>query len=203
MNAGQQPWWRIEDVLTRTDLAELLDQLAEPAAFATRGRRWHCPLPDHDDRHASVTIHTDHRGHERWRCWSGDDAHRGDAIDLVRVTQRIGRTEAVEWLAQRAGLIADHPLPATAPKKPVRTGPKPDVPLDPCVVQYVQACEKILWTTTGRPVREWLNGRGFSDELLKINHVGADPGRTMMFRQRGLPWGGSIGAVFPALDQQG
>ncbi len=203
MTGGQQPRWRIDDVLARTDLAELLDQLAEPAMYATRGRRWHCPVPEHDDRHASVTIHTDHRGHERWRCWSGDDNHRGDAVDLVRVSQRIGRVEAIDWLAQRAGMFPDRPLAVVAPKPPSRTEPKADVALDPSVVQYVKACERILWTSTGRPVREWLHGRGFSDELLKLNHVGADPGRTMLHRKRGLPYGGSIGATFPAMDEHG
>jgi hypothetical protein len=78
-----------------------------------------------------------------------------------------------------------------------------EVPLDPAVVRYVGACEKILWGSTGRPVREWLNGRGFNDELLRANHVGADPGRQMMQRQRGLPYGGGVGAVFPALDERG
>lgn len=48
--------WQIVDVLDRTDLARLLDELAEPATHNMRGRRWHCPLPDHDDHHASVTI---------------------------------------------------------------------------------------------------------------------------------------------------
>ena len=74
----RQPRWEIADVLARTDLAQLLDQLATPATHNIRGRRWHCPMPDHDDQHASVTLHTDHRGHERWRCWSGDHTHRGD-----------------------------------------------------------------------------------------------------------------------------
>ena len=152
--------------------------------FATRGRRWHCPLPEHDDHHASVTIHTDHRGHERWRCWSGDNDHRGDAIDLVRVTQRIGRPEAVDWLANRAGLIADQPLAVAQPRRALVQ--REQVPLDPVVVRYVEACERILWGTTGRPVREWLHGRGFGDELLRANRVGCDPGRSMMHRQRGI-----------------
>ena len=201
MTGSARPGWRIDDVLARTDLASLLDDLAQPAMYAVRGRRWHCPLPEHDDNHASVTIHTDHRGHERWRCWSGDNNHRGDAIDLVAVTQHVDRPHALDWLAQRAGMIPDHPLPAIAARKP--TTARLEVPLDPAVVRYVGACEKILWGSTGRPVREWLNGRGFSDELLRANRVGADPGRQMMQRQRGLPYGASIGAVFPALDERG
>lgn len=195
-----RPGWRIEDVLARTDLADLLDQLAEPAMFVTRGRRWHCPLPEHDDHHASVTIHTDHRGHQRWRCWSGDNDHRGDAIDLVRVTQHLGRTDAVDWLANRAGLVAEQPVASVQPRPPVA---RADVPLDPGVTRYVEACERILWGPTGRPVRDWLHARGFSDELLRANRVGCDPGRAKMHRQRGLPYGGSTGAVFPALNEAG
>jgi hypothetical protein len=193
--------WQIADVLDRTDLARLLDELAEPATHNVRGRRWHCPLPDHEDHHASVTMHTDYRGHERWRCWSGDDTHRGDAIDLIVATQRISRGEAVDWLAQRAGMTPDQPLPAV-PRR--ARGPRPThVPLDPSVVQYAVACERILWGPTGRPVREWLHGRGFTDELIAANRVGADPGRRMMPRRRGLPYGNSIAAVFPALDPDG
>jgi hypothetical protein len=202
VSGNQRPLWRINDVVARTDLADLLDQLAEPAMFATRGRRWHCPLPDHDDHHASVTIHTDHRGHQRWRCWSGDTNHRGDAIDLVSVTQRLDRVNALDWLAARNGMIPDVPLPPFARREPgVR--PTVETPLNPCVMRYVEACEKILWRPTGRPVLDWLHGRGFDDDLLRVNRAGCDPGREVMQRQRGLAYGGSIAAVFPALSEQG
>lgn len=199
--AERGPRWQIADVLDRTDLARLLDDVAQPARHNVRGRRWHCPLPDHDDHHASVTMHVDHRGHERWRCWSGDDTHRGDAIDLVVATQRTSRAEAVDWLAQRAGMIPDQPLPP----RPRRSQPsrRTAVPLDPAVAKYARACERILWGFAGRPVREWLHGRGFTDELITANHIGADPGRRMMRRQRGLPYGNGVAAVFPALDPDG
>ena len=199
MTSDARPRWRIDDVLARTDLGQLLDELAVPATLQFRGRRWHCPLPDHDDQHPSVTMHTDHRGHERWRCWSG--SHRGDAIDLVALIQRVARGEAVDWLARRAGMIPDQPLP------PVRRKSRPAaqriVPLSPAVVEYATACERILWTAGGRPVREWLHGRGFNDDLLRVNHIGADPGRQLLHRRRGLPYGASVGAVFPALDPAG
>lgn len=188
-------------MLARTDLARLLDEVTVAASHTMRNRRWHCPIAGHDDHHASVTVHTDHRGHQRWRCWSGDDTHRGDAIDLVVATQHISRAEAIAWLANRAGMIVDQPLP------PVRTLPRPtapqDAPLDPAVIRYVAACEKILWGRTGAPVRDWLHQRGFDDGLLRANRVGADPGRTMLPRLRGLPHGHSVAATFPALDPDG
>jgi hypothetical protein len=77
------------------------------------------------------------------------------------------------------------------------------VPLDPCVTRYAAACERILWGPSGVPVRNWLHERGLGDDVLRVNDVGADPGRRMMRRQRGLPYGNSIAAVFPALDPTG
>jgi hypothetical protein len=195
------PRWDIADVLARTDLARLLDELAVPAARSVRGRRWHCPMPEHDDRHASVTIHTDHRGHERWRCWSGDYTHRGDAVDLVAATQFVGRAEAVDWLARRAGMVADQPLPPV--HRTARPATPPFAPLDPAVVRYVDACERILWTSGGAAVRDWLHSRGFDDALLRANHLGADPGRQRLPRRLGLPYGATPAAVLPAVDPSG
>jgi hypothetical protein len=61
----------------------------------------------------------------------------------------------------------------------------------------------MLWTVGGAAVRRWLAGRGFDDELLRVNHVGADPGRGLLPRRRGLPPGSTVAAVFPALDEGG
>lgn len=196
----RRPRWDIDDVLARTDLTALLDEVAEPATHTMRGRRWHCPMPDHDDHHASVTTHTDHRGHERWRCWSGDNTHRGDAIDLVAATQHLSPGDAINWLANRAGLHPDQTPP------PVRKRPPPRpaiVPLDPAVTHYVHACERILWSLGGRPVLEWLHRRGFDNATIQANHLGADPGRTMLRRTRGLPRGTSVAATFPSLSPDG
>jgi hypothetical protein len=195
------PPWKIDDVLARADLATLLDELSAAATHALRGRRWHCPVPDHDDQHASVTMHTGRNGHQRWRCWSGDDNHRGDAVDLVVATQGLARADAIDWLARRIGLDPALPLRAVQPRRVSATAEF--IPLDPIVVHYVEACERILWTRTGRPILEWLNRRGFSDELLQVNRVGADPGRELLHRRRGLAYGASQGAVFPALDLSG
>lgn len=199
-SGDRQPRWSIEDVLARTDLAQLLDEYTTPAIRSLRGRRWHCPDPHHDDHRPSVTMRTDHRGHERWRCWSGD--HRGDAIDLLMVARGVDRRDAIELLAGRAGITPDRPLPPPIPRRPA---PRPSrfVPLDPIVVQYVQACERILHTRGGDAVRRWLADRGIGPEVARANHVGADPGRQRFFRRRGLPYGASVAATFPALDQAG
>ena len=195
-----RPHWSIEDVLARTELSSLLDQVSTPATETIRGRRWHCPIEGHDDQHASVTMHTDHHGHERWRCWSGDETHRGDAIDLAMVTQHTNRAEAIDWLASRAHMTPDRPLPAIVQRRP--TAPA-IVGLHPSVDGYAHACERILWQRGGEPVRAWLADRGLGNDVIRANHVGADPGRRFLPRKRGLPHGHSVAAVFPAHDPGG
>lgn len=197
-----RPRWNIDDVLARTDLARLLDELATPARHATRGRRWHCPVSSHDDTHASVSTRTDHHGHERWRCWSGDSTHRGDAIDLVMITQHVQRGDAIDWLATRAGMIPDRPLPPV--RRARRPPPIPEhQPLNPAVLRYARACADALWTPAGQPVLDWLRSRGFEDEVLRLNRVGADIGRPAIPRAKGLPRGELLAATFPAFNETG
>lgn len=196
----RRPTWRIDDVLERTDLAVLLDGLATSTNRTGSGRRWHCPLPDHDDHRASVTMYRDRRGHERWRCWSGD--HRGDAIDLVMAVTGRQRVDAVDWLAGQAGMTLDAPLPAVRKKRTPKQA-TPAIVMDPVVGTYVDACQRVIASAGGRQVRDWLRGRGLTEETIMANRIGADPGRNLMRRQRGLPSGAATAATFPIFDPIG
>jgi hypothetical protein len=189
--------WEIGDVLDRTDLAVLLDELTPPAGRLGPGRRWHCPLPDHDDVHASVTMFRDRHGHERWRCWSAD--HRGDALDLVAIVRGGDRGDALDWLATRAGMVPDRPLPPVHPKRTLQA-PVAATVMSPLVERYVTTCEHILSGPHGRPVREWLHARGLDETTIAANRIGADPGRRSLSRSRGLPYGAGVAAVLPVFD---
>ena len=121
MATESRPHWRIDDVLSRTRLDEILDELTGPAERNGPGRRWHCPASDHDDHRASVTMYTDRHGHERWRCWSGD--HRGDAIDLAVLRQAAAdSTPSTGW--RRAPACSPigrcHPSPRSRARQPWR-----------------------------------------------------------------------------------
>jgi DNA primase len=192
--------WSIDDVLDRTELSALLDELTEPAGRTSGpGRKWHCPAPYHEDHRASVTMFRDRSGHERWRCWSGD--HRGDAIDLVMTVTGRDRIDAVDWLASRAGMYPDRPLPPVKPR--MSTAPPAARVMDPLVARYVHACHRVLHASAGRPVREWLHARGIDDHTIAANLIGADPGRAMMRRSRGLPYGAQLAATFPVYGPGG
>ena len=50
----------------------------------------------------------DHKGLERWRCWS--DGHAGTAIDAVMIGHNLDVTGALRWLQERRTLPASsHP----------------------------------------------------------------------------------------------
>jgi DNA primase len=188
-----------DELLARTDLRALLDELSGPATGPGRTAKWRCPSIDHDDVHPSVTVRVDRRGIERWKCWSG--GHGGTAIDAIHAAFRIEYRESFEELARRAGLRPDEPgvrrVPRPAPP------PRQPVPLHPNVVRYVESCERLLWEPVGRPVLEYLTGeRGLGPEVLRANRVGADPGSRKLRRASGLPKNGPA-AVFPACTVDG
>jgi len=193
------PRWDRDELLARTDLGALLDEISGPPTRQGHAARWRCPAADHDDVHPSVSVYVDRRGVERWRCWSG--GHGGTAIDAVAVSMRVGVKEAVEDLARRTGLQPGEVERARFVRKPRQ--PSEPVPLSPDLVRYVEACASILWKPTGRPVLDYLvHERGLDPEVLRLNRVGADPGPKLLRRARGLPHGG-VGAVFPVLARTG
>ena len=179
-----------DELLARVDLRALLDALSGEAG--ERGR-WHCPDRDHPDTHPSVTVSVDAAGVQRWRCWSGD--HRGTAIDAVVAAQGVGVGDAMRWLADHYGAWPIVERPPAPPAAPVGAP-------GAAVVDYVQRAERLLWTPAGASQREWLAGRGLDEVVLRLNRVGADPGRRFLPRPKGMP-GGWPAVVYPALSPGG
>ena len=194
MERSRRP--QISDILAVVDLATLLDELATPA----RGRRWHCPITGHDDEHPSVTMYTDSHGHQRWRCWSGADDHRGDALDLVVAVHNLSPGDAIDWLAERIGPTPTPAPPAATPN----LGPGEFTGgARPGGRHLRAALAQLLWTDHGARYAAWLYRRGLYDDVLRVNQIGADPGRRVLPRRRGLPAGDGPAATFPALDTTG
>lgn len=179
-----------DDLLRRTDLARLLDDLSPgpPTRLGTTAR-WRCVDPGHEDHNPSVSVFTDHRGIQRWKCWSG--GHCGTAIDAILTAKGGTIAQALAELEQRTG---DHGRTARPLVSPVASRP---VELDQVVLEYVEACQRILWKPSGRQVLDYLvTERGLDPAVLEANHVGADLGPDVMSRRKGLPRGG-IAAVLP------
>lgn len=182
-----------DDLLARVDLRHLLDSLT-PGQGNGHHRRWRCPAVEHPDQHPSVTVAVDRHGFERWRCWSG--GHGGTAIDAVMAARHLNVGESILWLNDHHGQLSA--LPSRAPDPPALPAGRPSSD----VIEYVERCERMLWTPAGRSTLAWLNDRGLVNEVLVANRVGADPGRRLVPRGRGLP-DGEPAVVYPALDRDG
>ena len=190
-----------DELLCQIDLAALLDELSPaPATRLGRNARWRCIDPKHEDQHPSITMFTDRRGIQRWKCWSG--GHGGTAIDAILVARRGTLTDALADLQRRTGSA-----PGITRARPVtrqsRAIAEPTGPPDPAMLQYVAACQRILWQPAGRRVLDYLiNERGLAPDVLKANQIGADPGPNQLRRAFGMAHGG-IAAVLPTLDFNG
>jgi len=190
-----------DDLLRRTDLAALLDELSPaPATRLGPTARWHCIDAGHDDQHPSITMFVDRRGIERWKCWSG--GHGGTAIDALLVARGGSMADVLAELDRRSGgspeLAQARSIPSRSPAI-VAGMAAPDGAL----LEYVAACERILWQPAGRNVLDYLvEERGLAPAVLRANHVGADLGPAAMRRAAGLPRGG-VAAVLPTLDMDG
>lgn len=187
-----------DELLDRTDLAGLADELLGFHVGYGRNARWPSPVPNHPQtgRTPPMSIFVDHRGIERWTCFA--TGTNGTAIDLVMVATGRNVGDAIAWLAERARLDR----PPTERPRPVRRQPPAPPGREPSAAlkEYVEACARILWKPAGAPVRRWLvDERCLDPDVLRHNLVGADPGPRAMRRAKGLPRHG-VAAVFPALD---
>jgi hypothetical protein len=187
-----------DELLARTDLAALADELLGYHVGNGRNARWPSPVPNHPQtgRTPPMSIFVDHRGIERWTCFA--TGANGTAIDLVMVATGRCVGDAMAWLAERARL--DLPPPERPP--PIRREPPPAPARQPSASlrEHVEACEQILWQPAGAAIRRWLvEERCLDPDVLRHNRVGADPGPRTLRRPRGLPRHGPA-AVFPALN---
>lgn len=181
------------------DLGDLADTLLGPRHPRTRS--WRCPNPAHSQtgRTPPVSIFTGRAGRQRWHCHGCGEG--GTAIDLaIRAGTAADVREAIEWLADRGGVLPDATahLSRVARRPAVPSPPAgPDADAVRAMAEYVQACAANLFIPEGRSVRRWLTDeRAIPAEVLRSESVGADPGPVRLPRPEGLPRGFPA-AVFP------
>jgi DNA primase len=191
-------------ILDRIDLTVLADDVLGPHHGRGPSATWPCPDSRHGPqtgRTPPVSVFTGRSGIQLWHC-HGCGAG-GTAIDLVLTTHDMRIRDAIEWLAQRAGItqsepsdLPPRPRPQAAPRSlpPLRTAPDD-------VRAYVTACEEHLWSEHGGRWHAWLQARGFTDAVLRANRIGADPGPNVLARASGLPRRGHA-VVFPVLTPE-
>jgi DNA primase len=183
-----------DEILDRTDLPGLADELLGPRRGRGASATWPCPSHQpQTGRTPPVSVFTSRRGDQRWHCHACGDG--GTAIDLLIATCGMDVRGALDALAARA-----HPLPRLATTlgraRPGSAAEAAAARVSPVVRDHVGRCTELLWTERGREVRDWLHRRGFTDATLRYHEIGADPGPRHLDRPRGLPWRGPA-AILP------
>ncbi len=185
-------------LLAGVDLPTLADELLGGHCGSERSPTWSCPIPTHAQTGQTppLSIFVTRWGEQRWRC-HGCGAS-GSAIDLVMHARGVPVREAMEWLGGRATAEPIERLPRTRSTR--RRDDLPRLEPDPSIDGYVDACQKILWSSAGAGPRRWLTEtRCLSEDVLRRNRVGFDPGARRLDRPDGVPR--SAGVVLPVLDE--
>ncbi|MGE5152986.1 MAG: DNA primase, partial [Bdellovibrio bacteriovorus] len=184
--AGRIPPAFIDDLLARTDIVDLIGQRI---ALRRAGKDFQARCPFHDERTPSFTVSPDKQFYHCFGC----GAH-GSAIGFLIEHDRLSFREAVEELAQRAGLA----IPSDG--EPPRTGPDMG-PLYQVLEQAAQLYRQQLRVhpEATRAV-EYLKGRGLTGEIAAryglgyapsgwdflLSRLGRDPSGRQRLSQAGL-----------------
>jgi DNA primase len=88
-----------EDVAAVRAASDIVGVISQYVQLRREGQRWKGLCPFHDEKTPSFSVNANEGV---WYCF-GCQA-RGDAITFVREVRHLGFPEAVEWLAERAGV---------------------------------------------------------------------------------------------------
>lgn len=133
-------------------------------AIKRHGREFHALCPFHKEKTASFTIN-DEKGF--FHCF-GCGAH-GDAIGFVKDYEGVSYVEAVERLAGEVGL----PVPKMTREAEEQERKRHTI--ESTVALAAEWFVKQLATPAGREAREYLNGRGLTEDTIRQFGIGYAP----------------------------
>lgn len=146
----------LEEVRARTPLAALIGRRMR---LVRSGRQWKGCCPFHGEKTPSFYVYEDH-----FHCF-GCGAH-GDAVSFVMQSESVGFMEAVERLAEAAGLTVPKPDARTAAAEQERRG----------VTDLLEAAaasfRRRLFLPEGSAALSYLLGRGLTRETIDAFGLG-------------------------------
>ena len=150
------------------DAADIVAVVSDHVPLKRTGRTWKARCPFHQEKTPSFTVNPDRQIFKCFGCGEG-----GDVFQFLMEFEKLSFPEAVEMLANRAGI----PLPRQgwAPADEQSVFP----PLEWTAVQF----QKQLAGVTGAPAREYLKRRGLNQETVEGYGLGwAAPGWENLLR---------------------
>ena len=156
----------LDELRSRTSLTQVVGRKViwdARKSNQSKGDMW-APCPFHQEKTASFHV-DDRKGY--YYCF-GCHA-KGDAIGFVKETENVGFMEAVEILAREAGMT----MPARDPKAQEKADRRTQ--LAEVMEQAVQFFRLQLRTGAAAQARDYLAGRGLSDQALERWEIGFAP----------------------------
>lgn len=164
----------VAEVKAAADIVEVVSartSLRRASAARFTGR---CPF--HDERTPSFSVDPVDKLYYCFGCGKG-----GDVVRFVQETENLDFAGAIEWLAERFRVALEYE----------ETSPQADAArrrrerLTAVLEQATSYFERVLWQTeTGRPVREYLAGRGLGEEVAREFRLGLSRGQGLVAKAR-------------------
>ena len=152
----------IEDVRSQSDI---VDVISEYMQLTKRGRNWFGLCPFHGEQTPSFSVSTDKQIYRCFGCGAG-----GNALTFVMDIEGITFPEAVIKLGERAGIAIDSAELHVTPAKQV--SPEETRMLEAHEFAASFFHHLLLNTEDGEAALAYLQGRGFSEEMIKEYQIG-------------------------------
>src|SRR5690606_23659199 len=153
---------RVRAAVDMVDLVQTRTELRKSGPAAYMGR---CPF--HEERTASFSVNADRKLYHCFGCQVG-----GDCFKFVQETEGTDFGGAIEYLAGRYGVtleILDDDPKAAANRKRTQS-------LLALTERAAGYYERVLWDTDeGKAARDYLLGRGLTEQALRAYRVGFAP----------------------------
>ena len=157
----------MRDVRAAADMVEVVSgrtQLRRASGTRYMGR---CPF--HEERTPSFSVNPVDKLFHCFGCGKG-----GDVVDFVRESENLDFVGAIEWLAERFRVQLEYEESSPRVEAERRRRERLLVVLESTTAYF----ERLLWEgDAGRPVREYLAGRGLGEEVAREFRLGLAPGR--------------------------
>ncbi len=155
---------------------DIVDLVGSQIQLRRQGRIYVGLCPWHDDTRPSLQINPEHQSFKCWVCNIG-----GDVFTWIMKTEGVEFREALEMLADRAGIVLERPKVRTEGAPSGLRQAKPGGAIDKRTLYRAMAwAEKqyhrcLLESPEAEPARRYLQERGIAPESIESFHLGFSP----------------------------
>jgi len=162
--------------IKRLDCREIVArELGAPIKQSSKNWAWACPF--HGGTKPNFTANA-----TRWRCWS-DCSSGGDVIAFIQQYKGLSFREACKYLGATDTTIKPRPQ---RPQQRFRRGTPPKQDWQAIVEELNQQAIACLWSDKGKLAREYLAGRGLTDDTIQHFNLGYIPETRAWYERHGI-----------------